>query len=87
MLNESQDRIFCNMKKDKLSNTAESKLLKAEETTFIVNTVKEDLIEIIKLDFQNTGFEKEDYWHLAFNRFGNVDSGFKLVVETENNFC
>ena len=75
------------MKNDKLSNTAESKLLKAEESTLIRDAVQEDLIEIIKLDAQNTGIEKEDYWQAAFDRFGNEESGFFLVAETEDNFC
>jgi len=75
------------MKNDKLSNTAESKLLKAEESTLIRDAVQEDLIEIIKLDAQNTGIEKEDYWQAAFDRFGNEGSGFFLVAETENHFC
>ena len=75
------------MKKDKLSNTYESKLLKAEERTLIRDAVQEDLIEIIKLDAQNTGIEKVDYWHTAFDRFGNEESGFFLVAETELHFC
>ena len=75
------------MKKDKLSDTAESKLLKAEETTLIRDAVQEDLIEIIKLDAQNTGIVKEDYWQASFDRFGNEESGFFLVAETEHHFC
>ena len=75
------------MKKDKLSNTAESKLLKAEESTLIRDAVKKDLIEIIKLDAQNTGIVKEDYWQASFDRFGNEESGFFLVAETEHHFC
>ena len=73
------------MKKDKLSNTYESKLLKAEERTLIRDAVQEDLIEIIKLDAQNTGIVKEDYWQASFDRFGNEESGFFLVAETEHN--
>jgi len=75
------------MKKDKLSDTAESKLLKAEESTLIRDAVQEDLIEIIKLDAQNTGIVKEDYWQASFDRFGNEESGFFLVAETEHHFC
>ena len=75
------------MKKDKLSNTYESKLLKAEERTLIRDAVQEDLIEIIKLDAQNTGIVKEDYWQASFDRFGNEESGFFLVAETEHHFC
>jgi len=75
------------MKKDKLFDTAESKLLKVEESTLIRDAAQEDLIEIIKLDAQNTGIEKEDYWQAAFDRFGNEESGFFLVAETEHHFC
>ena len=75
------------MKKDKLSNSVESKLLNAEESTLIRDAVQEDLIEIIKLDAQNTDIEKEDYWQAAFDRFGNEESGFFLVAETEHHFC
>ena len=75
------------MKKDKLFDTAESKLLKAEESTLIRDAVQKDLIEIIKLDAQNTGIEKEDYWQAAFDRFGNEESSFFLVAETEHHFC
>ena len=75
------------MKKDKLSNSVESKLLNAEESTLIRDAVQEDLIEIIKLDAQNTGIEKDHYWQAAFDRFGNEESGFFLVAETEHHFC
>ena len=75
------------MKKYKLPKTADSKLFKAEESTLIRDAVQDDLTEIIKLDAQNTGIEKNDYWHAAFDRFGNGESGFFLVAETEHNFC
>ena len=75
------------MKKNKLPKTADSKLFKAEESTLIRDAVQDDLTEIIKLDAQNTGIEKNDYWQAAFDRFGNGESGFFLVAETEHNFC
>ncbi|MED5482457.1 MAG: GNAT family N-acetyltransferase [SAR324 cluster bacterium] len=75
------------MGKNKLPKTADSKLFKAEESTLIRDAVQDDLTEIIKLDAQNTGIEKNDYWQAAFDRFGNGESGFFLVAETEQNFC
>jgi len=75
------------MKNIKLPNTAESKLFKAEESTLIRDAVHDDLTEIIKLDAQNTGIEKDDYWQAAFDRFGNGEPGFFLVAETEYHFC
>ena len=50
------------MGKNKLPKTADSKLFKAEESTLIRDAVQDDLTEIIKLDAQNTGIEKNDYW-------------------------
>ena len=74
------------MKKYKLPKTADSKLFKAEESTLIRDAVQDDLTEIIKLDAQNTGIEKNDYWQAAFDRFGNGESGFCLVAEIAHHF-
>ena len=75
------------MKKNKLPKTADSILFKAEVSTLIRDVVQDDLTEIIKLDAQNTGIEKNDYWQAAFDRFGNRESGFFLVAEIEHHFC
>ena len=70
-----------------MNKMAEPNSFKAEYITIIRDAVKDDLTEIIKLDAQNTGIEKKEYWQATFERFGNGKSSFFLVAETEHRFC
>jgi ribosomal protein S18 acetylase RimI-like enzyme len=78
---------YHNLKIEKLQKTVESMSAKAINNFLIRDAVTNDISEIVKLDAQNTGLEKNEYWKAAFDRFGNGNGGFFLVAESDQHFC
>ncbi|MBC8259371.1 MAG: GNAT family N-acetyltransferase [SAR324 cluster bacterium] len=65
----------------------QTETISPEHKFIIRDAIAADLPEIIKLDSQNTGIKKEDYWSDAFERYGNSYDGFFHVAENDSCFC